>query len=61
MALRIRRFLQVAAVRFGSQGGAVSAEYGLLLGLIALAILVAVTALGVAVAGLFERGYVAFP
>ncbi len=61
MALRVRRFAQVAAARFGSQGGAVSAEYGLLLALIAIVIVVGVTAFGIAVAGLFERGNAAFP
>ena len=60
MELRVRRFFHIAAVRFGSQGGAVSVEYGLLLSFIAIVIVVALTALGIAVAGLFERGN-AFP
>jgi Flp pilus assembly pilin Flp len=60
MAQRVRRFLHVAAVRFVSQGGAVSAEYGILLSLIALVIVIALTAFGIAVAGLFTRGN-AFP
>ncbi len=60
MAARVRRSLHVATLRFGSQGGAVAAEYGLLLSLIAIVIVVALTALGIAVAGLFERGN-AFP
>ena len=36
--------------------GAVSTEYGLLLVLIALAIIAAATALGLAIAGVFDRG-----
>lgn len=56
MALRVRRFLHVAAVRLGSQGGAVSTEYGVLLSFIAIVIVAALTALGIAVADLFVRG-----
>jgi Flp pilus assembly pilin Flp len=39
--------------RLQSEGGAVSTEYGLLLVLIALAIVAAATALGLAIAGVF--------
>ena len=38
------------------ESGAVSTEYGLLLVLIALAIIAAATALGLAIAGVFTRG-----
>jgi pilus assembly protein Flp/PilA len=38
------------------EDGSVATEYGLLLVLIALAIVVAATAFGAAVAGLFDRG-----
>jgi Flp pilus assembly pilin Flp len=41
--------------------GAVATEYGLTLMLIALAIIVAATAFGIAVAGLFDQGTAAFP
>ena len=61
MALRVRRLLHAATVRFGSQCGAVSAEYGLLLGLIALVIVIALTAFGIAVSGLIDRGTAAIP
>ena len=40
--------------RFPREDGAVATEYGLLLVLIALAIVVAATALGVAISGVFE-------
>ena len=41
--------------------GAVATEYGLTLMLIALAIILAATAFGLAVAGLFDTGTAAFP
>jgi len=39
----------------GKEDGAVATEYGLLLVLIALAIIVAATALGLAISGVFTR------
>ena len=42
--------------RFPGEDGAVATEYGLLLVLIALAIIVAAGALGVAISGVFESG-----
>jgi Flp pilus assembly pilin Flp len=42
--------------RFSREDGAVATEYGLLLVLIALAIIGAATALGLAIAGVFDRG-----
>ena len=42
--------------RMADDSGAVSTEYGLLLVLIALAIIAAATALGLAIAGVFTRG-----
>jgi Flp pilus assembly pilin Flp len=42
--------------RFKREDGAVATEYGLLLVLIALAIVVAAAALGVAISNVFERG-----
>ena len=41
--------------------GSVATEYGLMLMLIALAIIVAATAFGLAVSGLFDKGTAAFP
>ncbi len=41
--------------RFEDENGAVSTEYGLLLVLIALAIVAAATALGMAIAGVFDN------
>ena len=41
--------------------GSVATEYGLMLMLIALAIIVAATAFGIAVSGLFDTGTAAFP
>lgn len=40
--------------RFSREDGAVATEYGLLLVLIALAIIAAATALGLAIAGVFD-------
>ena len=42
--------------RFPREDGAVATEYGLLLVLIALAIVVAATALGLAISGVFDQG-----
>jgi Flp pilus assembly pilin Flp len=42
--------------RFTREDGAVATEYGLLLVLIALAIIAAAAALGLAIAGVFTRG-----
>lgn len=42
-------------------GGAIATEYGLTLLLIALAIILAATAFGLAVAGLFDRATVVIP
>ena len=42
--------------RFAREDGAVATEYGLLLVLIALAIVVAATALGLAISGVFDQG-----
>jgi Flp pilus assembly pilin Flp len=41
--------------KFMSEDGVVSTEYGLLLVLIALAIVAAATALGLAIAGVFDK------
>jgi Flp pilus assembly pilin Flp len=43
------------------EAGSVATEYGLLLLLIALAIVLAATAFGASVAGLFDQGTDAFP
>lgn len=42
--------------RFSREDGAVATEYGLLLVLIALAIIAAAIALGLAIAGVFQSG-----
>jgi Flp pilus assembly pilin Flp len=42
--------------RFTREDGAVATEYGLLLVLVALAIIAAAVALGLAISGVFERG-----
>lgn len=51
----------VRSGRIREDRGAVASEYGLLLLLIALVIIIAVTAFGVAVATLFQRGADGFP
>ena len=48
--------LVVRSGRIREDRGAVASEYGLLLLLIALVIIIAVTAFGVAVAGLLQQG-----
>jgi Flp pilus assembly pilin Flp len=45
-----------AKTLFAREDGAVATEYGLLLVLIALAIVAAATALGLAIAGVFDSG-----
>jgi len=50
----------IGSRRIDDDRGAVAAEYGLLLGLIALVIIIAVTAFGIAVTGLFQDGADAF-
>lgn len=52
-----RRF----SARVRADAGAVAAEYGLVLALIALAIIVAAGLFGLALTGLFDRGPDAFP
>ena len=52
---RIQAALLGFQVRFENEDGAVATEYALLLTLIALAIIVAATALGLAIAGKFSQ------
>jgi Flp pilus assembly pilin Flp len=49
----LRSSLRTVAVRLRRESGAVATEYALLLGLLALAIIAAVTALGLALAGAY--------
>ncbi len=48
--------LMLASLMRRDDRGAVATEYGLILTLVVLVIVVAMTALGVAVSGLIERG-----
>ena len=57
----IRRLFARLAVTMRGDVGAIATEYGLTLLLIALAIILAATAFGLAVAGLFERATVVIP
>jgi len=57
----IRRLLVRLFVTIREDGGSVATEYGLTLLLIALAIILAATAFGLAVAGLFDRATVVIP
>ena len=52
----IHRGLHALRETTSREGGAVSTEYGILLVLIALAIIAAATAFGMAVTGLFTHG-----
>jgi Flp pilus assembly pilin Flp len=54
--VRATTFWHGVKSRFVDERGAVSTEYGLLLVLIALAIVAAATALGVAISGVFNKG-----
>ncbi|HEU4526403.1 MAG TPA: Flp family type IVb pilin [Actinomycetota bacterium] len=47
--------IRYLSARFRRQDGAVATEYGLLLFLVAIAIIAAVTALGLAVFGVFDE------
>ena len=57
----IRRLFARLAVTMRGDVGAIATEYGLTLLLIALAIILAATAFGMAVAGLFDRATVVIP
>lgn len=48
--------LLALARRFGNERGAVATEYGLILTLVVLVTVIAITAFGIAVVGLFDRG-----
>jgi pilus assembly protein Flp/PilA len=52
--LKVRSGWQHVSRRFRNEDGAVATEYGLLLVLIALAIVVGATALGIAINNLFD-------
>jgi Flp pilus assembly pilin Flp len=58
---RIRDLGRRFATRLRADVGAVAAEYGLVLALIALAIIVAVGLFGLALVDLFNQGPAAFP
>jgi len=58
---RLRSLFISFVVPLDGDEGAVATEYGLTLMLIALVIIVAATAFGIAVAGLFDQGTAAFP
>lgn len=60
-AVKARHFLAALNWRVADERGAVASEYGLLLTLIALAIVVAAAVFGVAVADLFDRGTAGIP
>ncbi len=60
-ASTLRSALRRISGRARGEAGAVATEYGLLLLLIALAIILAATAFGASVAGLFDQGTAGFP
>ena len=57
----IRSLLTRLLVPIRDDRGSVATEYGLTLLLISLAIILAATAFGIAVVGLFDQGTAAFP
>ena len=58
---RIRTKLRRVWLGARDQRGAVATEYGLILTLVVLVIVIAVAAFGVTLTGLFEQGPAAFP
>ena len=58
---RLRSMLARGSRRFRREAGAVATEYGLILLLISLVIVVAATAFGVSLSGLFDQGTAGFP
>ncbi|HET9249309.1 MAG TPA: Flp family type IVb pilin [Actinomycetota bacterium] len=58
---RIRSALLRLVTPFDDERGAVATEYGLTLMLIALAIILAATAFGIALSGLFDQGTAGIP
>ena len=58
---KIRWALVMLLTPMDEDRGSVATEYGLTLMLIALAIITAATAFGLAVSGLFDRGTAGFP
>jgi Flp pilus assembly pilin Flp len=61
ISTRLRSGLRLASLRVSEEAGAVATEYGLVLLLISLAIVLAATAFGVSVSGLFDQGTAGFP
>ncbi len=57
----LRSMLGRLFVPLDEERGSVATEYGLTLMLIALAIILAATAFGIAVSGLFDQGTAGFP
>ena len=57
----IRRLFARLVVPIQEDDGSIATEYGLTLLLIALAIILAATAFGLAVAGLFDRATIVIP
>ena len=58
---RLRSLLARGSRRFHLEAGAVATEYGLILLLISLVIVVAATAFGLSVSDLFDQGTAGFP
>jgi Flp pilus assembly pilin Flp len=58
---KVRSLLMRFVIPIDEDRGSVATEYGLTLMLIALAIILAATAFGIAVSDLFDRGTAGFP
>ena len=56
----LRALVLEGARRIRDERGAVATEYGLILTLVVLVTVIAITAFGIAVVGLFDRGVAAF-
>jgi len=61
MSRHIARFFSRASIALGGEDGQALAEYGLLLALVVVAAVLAVGALGLAIAGIFGNVSVAMP
>ena len=61
ISTKLRSGLRRVAFRAREQAGAVATEYGLILTLVVLVTVIALTAYGASVSGLFDQGTAGFP
>ena len=61
ISTKLRSGCRRVALRAREQAGAVATEYGLILTLVVLVTVIALTAYGASVSGLFDQGTAGFP